>query len=232
MAGFLEKPAILFAKFFDLGFTTLSNIATKLSFLEWRPPEVCVAQHKEAYPMSSAPLPPPTALPVAATVMAATTTATVTAAWVVTTTTAVGASTATTVAAAATATAVDTNNKQQSTKSGSGRLGGGGGGNTRTTATTTADGTMALIAATTLTAAAVATVAATTTEVWRRRGDVGCRQMVVARKSQNPFGDFTQQRGDMICSICYRREPFLMEASYHPKEVPLKKGSRGRLTLF
>jgi hypothetical protein len=91
---------------------------------------------------------------------------------------------------------------------------------------------MALIAATTLTAAAVATVAATTTEVWRRRGDVGCRQMVVARKSQNPFGDFTQQRGDMICSICYRREPFLMEASYHPKEVPLKKGSRGRLTLF
>ena len=32
MAGFLEKPAILFTMFFDLGITTLSNIATKLSF--------------------------------------------------------------------------------------------------------------------------------------------------------------------------------------------------------
>ncbi len=35
MAVFLEKPAILFAMFFDLGINTLSNIATKLSFLEW-----------------------------------------------------------------------------------------------------------------------------------------------------------------------------------------------------
>jgi hypothetical protein len=35
MAGFLEKPTILFAIFFDLGITTLSNIATKLSFSEW-----------------------------------------------------------------------------------------------------------------------------------------------------------------------------------------------------
>jgi hypothetical protein len=34
MAEFLEKPAILFAMFFDLGINTLSNIATKLSFLE------------------------------------------------------------------------------------------------------------------------------------------------------------------------------------------------------
>jgi hypothetical protein len=32
--GFLEKPAILFAMFFDLGITTLSNITTKLSFSE------------------------------------------------------------------------------------------------------------------------------------------------------------------------------------------------------
>jgi hypothetical protein len=58
--------------FFNLGITTLSNIATKLSFSVWggRPTD-----------MSSAPPPPPTALPVAATVMAATTTtATVTAA--------------------------------------------------------------------------------------------------------------------------------------------------------
>jgi hypothetical protein len=31
MAGFLEKPAILFAMFFYLGITTLSNIATTLS---------------------------------------------------------------------------------------------------------------------------------------------------------------------------------------------------------
>jgi hypothetical protein len=30
MAGFLEKPAILFAMFFDLGINTPSNIATKL----------------------------------------------------------------------------------------------------------------------------------------------------------------------------------------------------------
>jgi hypothetical protein len=35
MAGFLEKPAILFAMFFYLGITTLSNIATKVSFSEW-----------------------------------------------------------------------------------------------------------------------------------------------------------------------------------------------------
>jgi len=35
MAGFLEKPAILFAMFFNLGITTLSNIATKLSFSVW-----------------------------------------------------------------------------------------------------------------------------------------------------------------------------------------------------
>jgi hypothetical protein len=35
MLGFLEKPAILFAMFFDLGITTLSNITTKLSFSEW-----------------------------------------------------------------------------------------------------------------------------------------------------------------------------------------------------
>ena len=36
MAFFLEKPAtaIHFTMFFDLGITTLSNIATKLSFLE------------------------------------------------------------------------------------------------------------------------------------------------------------------------------------------------------
>jgi hypothetical protein len=100
--------------------------------------------------------------------------------------------------------AVDTNNKQQSTKSGSGRLGGGGGGDTRTTAATTADGTMALIAATTTTAAA-----ATAAEVWRiggvgsvrRDGCVGCRQMVVARKSQKPFGDFTKQRGAMFLTL-------------------------------
>ena len=94
-------------------------------------------------------------------------------------------------------TAVDTNNKQQSTKSGSGRLGGGGGGNTRTTTATPAAGMMALIAAATTTAAAVATVAAAAMEVWRRGGPqgwhgcVGCRQMVVARKLQKPFGDFT-----------------------------------------
>jgi hypothetical protein len=47
MAGFLEKPAILFAMFFDLGINTLSNISTKLSFLEWAAArayvEVCVA---------------------------------------------------------------------------------------------------------------------------------------------------------------------------------------------
>jgi hypothetical protein len=35
MAGFLENPTILFSIFFDLGITTLSNIATKLSFSEW-----------------------------------------------------------------------------------------------------------------------------------------------------------------------------------------------------
>jgi hypothetical protein len=39
MAGFLEKPTILFAMFVYLGINTLSNIATKLSFLEGRPPE-------------------------------------------------------------------------------------------------------------------------------------------------------------------------------------------------
>ena len=33
--GFWEKPAILFAMFLDVGITTLSNIATKLSFSEW-----------------------------------------------------------------------------------------------------------------------------------------------------------------------------------------------------
>ena len=87
----------------------LSNIITKPSFSVWggRPTEVCVAQHKEAYPMSSAPPPPPTRLPIAEMVMAATTRATVTAARAATTTT--GA------AVAATATAVDTNNKQQTT---------------------------------------------------------------------------------------------------------------------
>jgi hypothetical protein len=36
MAVFWEKPAILFAMFFNLGSNTLSNIATKLSFLEIR----------------------------------------------------------------------------------------------------------------------------------------------------------------------------------------------------
>jgi len=114
MAGFLEKPAILFAMFFNLGINILSNITVKLSFLVWgsRQTEVCVAQHKEAYPMSSTPPPPPTALPVAETVMAAMMTATVTVAGVATTTTEVGASMATTAAAAAaTVTAVDTNNK-------------------------------------------------------------------------------------------------------------------------
>ena len=35
MAGFLEKSAMLFAMFFNLGITTLSNIATKLSFSVW-----------------------------------------------------------------------------------------------------------------------------------------------------------------------------------------------------
>jgi preprotein translocase subunit SecG len=43
MAAFLEKPTILYAMFFHLGITTLSNIATKLSFSEWaagRPQEV------------------------------------------------------------------------------------------------------------------------------------------------------------------------------------------------
>ena len=35
MAGYLEKHAILFTVFFDFGINTLSNIATKLSFLEW-----------------------------------------------------------------------------------------------------------------------------------------------------------------------------------------------------
>jgi hypothetical protein len=70
-----------------------------------------------------------------------------------------------------------------------------------------AAGTIALIAATTTTAAAVATVAATAAEVWRRRGRVcrdgcvGCRQMVVARILQKPFGDFTQQRGAMFLTL-------------------------------
>ena len=74
---------MLFDMFLHLGITTLSNIATKLSFSDWggrERTEVSVAQHKEAYPMSFVPPPPPTALPVAATVMAMTTTATVTAA--------------------------------------------------------------------------------------------------------------------------------------------------------
>ena len=66
--------------------------------------EVCVAQHKEANPMSFVPPPPPTALPVAAMVMAATRTAKVTVAGATTTTTAVGASMATMAAAAAAAT--------------------------------------------------------------------------------------------------------------------------------
>ena len=119
MAGFLEKPAILFAMFFNLGINILSNITIKLSFLVWgsRQTEVCVAQHKEAYPMSSTPPPPPTALPVAEMVMAAMTTATVTVAGAATTTTAMGASTATMVVAALTATSVEINNKHQSTKS-------------------------------------------------------------------------------------------------------------------
>ena len=39
MAGFLEKPTILFAMFVYLGINTLSNIATKLSFLEARLPD-------------------------------------------------------------------------------------------------------------------------------------------------------------------------------------------------
>ena len=57
------------------------------------------------------------------------------------------------------------NNKQQSTKSRSGRLGSGGRGDTRITVAMTADGTMALIAAmTTTTAAAGATVTATAVE--------------------------------------------------------------------
>ena len=114
MAGFLEKPAILFTMFFNLGITTLSNIATKLSFRcgaadrgLWS-----VSAAQRSYPMSSAPPPPPTALPVAATVMAVTMTATVTAAGAATTTTAVGASPTATAAAAATATALDTNNNQ------------------------------------------------------------------------------------------------------------------------
>jgi hypothetical protein len=68
---------------------------------------------------------------------------------------------------------------------------------------------MALIAATTTSAAAVATVAATDgcslAEEGRGLQDgctcVGCRQMVVARKSQKPFGDFTQQRGAMFLTL-------------------------------
>ena len=39
MTGFLEKPTILFAMLVNLGIDTLSNIATKLSFLEARPPD-------------------------------------------------------------------------------------------------------------------------------------------------------------------------------------------------
>jgi len=67
---------------------------------------------------------------------------------------------------------------------------------------TTADGTMAM------TAAAVATVAATAAEEGFVRGGVGskgwmCRvlKMVVARKLQKPFGDFTQQRGAMFLTL-------------------------------
>jgi len=42
IAGFLEKPAIIFAMFFKLGITALSNIATKPSFFGVGPrlPEV------------------------------------------------------------------------------------------------------------------------------------------------------------------------------------------------
>jgi len=119
MAGYLDKPAILFAMFFDLGINTLSNIATNSLFgvgAAARGSIYDVAKHK-ANLMSSAPPPPPTALyvPIAATVMAATMPATVTAAGAATTTTVVGVSTATTAAAAAaaaaaTATAVDTIN--------------------------------------------------------------------------------------------------------------------------
>jgi hypothetical protein len=69
---------------------------------------------------------------------------------------------------------------------------------------------MALIAATTTSAAAVATVAATDGCSLAEEGRglqgwgctcVGCRQMVVARKSQKPFGDFTQQRGAMFLTL-------------------------------
>ena len=60
------------------------------------------------------------------------------------------------------------------------------------------------------TAAAVATVVATAAEEGsggggagsaRMDGCVRCRQMVVARKSQKPFGDFTQQRGAMFLTL-------------------------------
>jgi len=200
MLGFLEKSPILFAMFFNLGITTLSNIATKPSFLVWgnQPTEVCVAQHKEAYPMSSAPPPPPTALHVAAMVMAAMTTATVTtAAGAAAPTTTVGASTATT-AAATTATAVDTNIKQQSTKSGSGRLGGGGGrlhdvadSGDNDDCSGSGDGGGNGCGR----------------GFWWRRGGVcrdgcvRCCQMVVTRKLQNSFGDFTQLRGAMFLTL-------------------------------
>jgi hypothetical protein len=126
MAGFLEKPAILSAMFFDLGINTLSKIATSVKyrhhnplFWRWGGRQRLYAQLK-ANPMSSAPPPPPTALPAASMVIAATTTATVIAAG----------------AAVATVTVVDTYNIQESTKSGSGRRGGGGGSDTRTTAAT------------------------------------------------------------------------------------------------
>ncbi len=67
--------------------------------------------------------------------------------------------------------------------------------------------TMALIAATTTTASAVATVAATAAEVWRRRGGV-CRDgcVVVARKSQKPYGDFTQQRDAMFLTLSWNTD--------------------------
>ena len=155
MAGCLEKPAILFAMFFDLGIKRVG-----------RPPEALSVAQLKANPMSSAPPPPPTALPAASTVMAAMTTATVTA------------------AGATTVMVVDTYNTQQSTKSVSGRSGGGGGGgggsDTRTTAATaTADGTVMVIAVTAMTAAAVARGGDGCGGVfWRRRAVAKGRQKI------------------------------------------------------
>ena len=87
MAGFLEKPAILFA------INMLSNIATKL--YQYRHQTLFFYAQLKANPMSSAPPPPPRALPAASTVMAATTTATVIAVGAATTTTAAGVATVT-----------------------------------------------------------------------------------------------------------------------------------------